>query len=37
VPKMGLEDIAPLISELLDLNFKAENGILFSGILKGTN
>jgi predicted AlkP superfamily pyrophosphatase or phosphodiesterase len=37
VPKMGLEDIAPLVSELLDLNFKAKNGILFSGILKDVN
>jgi hypothetical protein len=37
VPKMGLEDIAPLVSELLDLNFKTKNGILFSGILKDVN
>lgn len=37
VPKMGLEDIAPLVSELLDLNFKTEDGVLFPGILKVSN
>jgi predicted AlkP superfamily pyrophosphatase or phosphodiesterase len=37
VPKMGLEDIAPLVSELLDLNFEAKNGVLFPGLLKDIN
>ncbi|MFS4468707.1 alkaline phosphatase family protein [Maribacter sp. 2210JD10-5] len=34
IEKMGLEDIAPLINELLQLNFKAENGVLYPGILE---
>lgn len=33
IEKMGLEDVAPLISELLNLNFQSENGILYPGIL----
>jgi len=37
IAKMGLEDIAPLISELLDLNFKTKNGILYPGILNAKN
>ena len=34
VEKMGLEDIAPLVSELLQLDFKPLDGILYPGILK---
>ena len=34
VPVMGLEDIAPLISTLLDLSFQAPDGVLFPGLLK---
>jgi hypothetical protein len=34
VPKMGLEDIAPLVSELLDLNFKTEMESYFQEFLK---
>lgn len=34
VPKMGLEDIAPVISSLLGLSFKSPDGILLPGILK---
>ena len=34
VPKMGLEDIAPVISRLLGLNFNSPDGILMPGILK---
>lgn len=34
IEKMGLEDIAPLINDLLNLNFKAKNGISYPGILK---
>jgi len=34
IEKMGLEDIAPLISELLGLSFKTKNGILYPGILQ---
>ena len=30
---MGLEDIAPLISTLLNLSFQAPDGVLFSGVL----
>lgn len=37
IPKIGLEDIAPLISELLDLDFKTKNGILYPGILRTKN
>lgn len=37
IPKIGLEDIAPLISELLDLDFKRKNGILYPGILRTKN
>lgn len=31
---MGLEDIAPLISSLLDLSFQAPDGVAFPGLLK---
>ena len=34
VPVMGLEDIAPLINELLDLSFQAPDGSLYPGLLK---
>jgi hypothetical protein len=34
---MGLEDIVSVGSELLDLNFKTEDGVLFPGILKVSN
>jgi len=34
VPKMGLEDIAPVISRLLNLSFNAPDGVLLPGILK---
>lgn len=34
VPLMGLEDIAPLISALLDLSFQAPDGSMFPGLLK---
>ena len=34
VPAMGLEDIAPLISALLDLSFQAPDGMMFPGLLK---
>ncbi|HEY5751253.1 MAG TPA: ectonucleotide pyrophosphatase/phosphodiesterase [Chryseolinea sp.] len=33
VPIMGLEDIAPLVSALLDLSFESPDGILFPGLL----
>ncbi|WP_299672052.1 alkaline phosphatase family protein [uncultured Polaribacter sp.] len=33
IEKMGLEDIAPLVSSLLNLNFEAKNGVLYPGIL----
>jgi predicted AlkP superfamily pyrophosphatase or phosphodiesterase len=32
--QLGLEDIAPIVSKLLNLNFKTKDGILFPGILK---
>lgn len=34
VPLMGLEDIAPVVSELLGLPFKAPDGVLYPGLLK---
>ncbi len=34
VANMGIKDVAPVISELLGLNFKAADGILISGIIK---
>ncbi|TXD51383.1 MULTISPECIES: alkaline phosphatase family protein [unclassified Polaribacter] len=34
ISKMGIEDIAPIISALLHLNFKTKDGILYPGILK---
>lgn len=33
VPVMGLQDMAPIVSELLDLDFKAPDGMLYPGIL----
>ncbi|CAM4237167.1 alkaline phosphatase family protein [Zobellia nedashkovskayae] len=33
IEKMGLEDIAPVVSELLELDFQTKNGILYPGIL----
>ncbi|MGB5821863.1 MAG: alkaline phosphatase family protein [Saonia sp.] len=33
IKKMGLEDIAPLVSELLGLNFESNKGVLYPGIL----
>ena len=36
IPQMGLEDIAPLIGALLDLDFKAKDGILYPGVLSTT-
>ena len=35
IPVMGLEDITPLISALLDLSFQAPDGIIYPGLLKG--
>lgn len=35
VPKMGLEDIAPVISKLLGLSFQSPDGILLPGIVRG--
>ncbi|MBN1117224.1 MAG: alkaline phosphatase family protein [Bacteroidales bacterium] len=32
IQHMGLEDIAPVVSYLLNLDFKAQNGILYPGI-----
>ncbi|WP_434037364.1 alkaline phosphatase family protein [Formosa sp. 4Alg 33] len=37
IEKMGLEDIAPIINELLDLNFESKKGVLYPGILTKTN
>lgn len=34
VPQMGLEDIAPVISQILHLDFIAPDGILYPGLLK---
>jgi predicted AlkP superfamily pyrophosphatase or phosphodiesterase len=34
IPLMGLEDIAPLVSALLDISLKAPDGALFPGLLK---
>ncbi|MGB6151819.1 MAG: ectonucleotide pyrophosphatase/phosphodiesterase [Pricia sp.] len=34
IEKMGLEDVAPLIAELLQLKFEPLNGVLYPGILK---
>ncbi|EAR12718.1 AP superfamily protein [Polaribacter irgensii 23-P] len=34
ISKLGLEDIAPIVSELLHLNFQTKDGILYPGILK---
>ncbi|WP_395377428.1 alkaline phosphatase family protein [Marinicella sp. W31] len=34
IEHMGLEDIAPLISQLLGLDFTAKDGILYPGILR---
>ncbi|MFY0255198.1 alkaline phosphatase family protein [Chitinophaga sp. 30R24] len=34
IPKMGLEDIAPVITKLLGLPFTAPDGVLLPGILK---
>ncbi len=34
VPKMGLEDIAPVITRLLGLSFNSPDGVLLPGILK---
>lgn len=34
VHEMGLEDIAPLVSELLSLKFKAPDGMLYPGLIK---
>jgi Type I phosphodiesterase / nucleotide pyrophosphatase len=33
IPQMGLEDIAPLIARLLNLDFPSADGILYEGIL----
>ena len=33
VPFMGLEDIAPIVSALLNLDFQAPDGVLYPGIL----
>ena len=35
IPQMGLEDIAPIIAQLLHLDFIAPDGVLYPGILKG--
>ncbi len=35
LPVIGLEDIAPIITQLLHLDFIAPDGILYPGILKG--
>ena len=37
IEKIGLEDIAPVVSELLQLNFKTKNGVLYPGILTYKN
>jgi hypothetical protein len=34
IPQMGLVDIAPLISKLLNLNMPAGDGVLLEGLLK---
>lgn len=34
VPKMGLEDVAPVIANLLSLPFQAPDGVLLPGIIK---
>jgi hypothetical protein len=34
IPIMGLEDIAPIVSELLDLDFESPDGVLYPGILQ---
>jgi len=36
IPVMGLEDISPIISEVLHLDFKAPDGVLYPGILIDT-
>ncbi|WP_026706924.1 alkaline phosphatase family protein [Flavobacterium frigidarium] len=33
IDKMGLEDIAPVVSKLLNLNFQTKEGILYPGIV----
>ncbi len=33
LPMMGLEDVAPLVAELLGLSFKAPDGVLYPGLL----
>lgn len=33
IPKMGLEDISPLVAKLLGLQFNAPDGVLYPGIL----
>ncbi|AWG23636.1 AP endonuclease [Flavobacterium faecale] len=34
IEKMGLEDIAPIVSSILNLNFTALEGVLYPGIIK---
>ncbi|MCR1025665.1 ectonucleotide pyrophosphatase/phosphodiesterase [Cellulophaga baltica] len=34
IQKIGLEDIAPFVAKLLNLDFQAKDGILYPGILK---
>jgi hypothetical protein len=34
IPVMGLQDMAPLVSSLLNLSFEAPDGILYPGLLE---
>ena len=34
IPILGLEDIAPIVSELLDLDFESPDGLLYPGIIR---
>lgn len=34
IKQIGLEDIAPMIDRLLDLNFQAKDGVLYPGLLR---
>ncbi len=36
IPQMGLEDIAPIIAQLLNLDFTAPDGVLYPGIFKSS-
>ncbi len=34
IPRMGLEDIAPIIAHLLELEFEAPDGVLYPGVVR---